>query len=73
VKNNGGAIASIGATRVSYRNLGAFFFSKYEEGISISQMFTQAQIDCINSIGKDYFTLEEFILLGDPSLKIGGY
>jgi hypothetical protein len=22
---------------------------------------------------KDYFTIEEYILLGDPSLMIGGY
>ena len=36
-------------------------------------MLTKAQNSYINNLWKDYFTLEEFVLLGDPSLKIGGY
>ena len=84
-KPSGGAIATIGSTRVafgfadnngvhygsSYLNLG--FFKSYEPGILVSQMFTKAQNDYIDYIGKDYITLEQFNLLGDPSLKVGGY
>jgi hypothetical protein len=36
-------------------------------------MFTQAQKDYLNDVLPDYMTLEEFILLGDPSLRVGGY
>jgi len=45
----------------------------YEEGISVSEMFTGSQNDYINYVYKDCVTLEEFILIGDPSLKTGGY
>ena len=43
------------------------------DGITVGEMLTQAQNDYINNVGKDFFTIEEFILLGDPSLKVGGY
>jgi len=81
----GGAIATIGATRDAYTNVGEHgvyggagllsvnFFRAYEEGITVSQMLTQSQIDYINEAWKDFFTIEEFILLGDPTLRVGGY
>lgn len=53
--------------------LDVHFFKVYSEGVSVSQMFTQAQIDYINYVCKDYFTLEEFIFLDDPTLSVGGY
>ncbi|MEM0466740.1 MAG: C25 family cysteine peptidase [Candidatus Thermoplasmatota archaeon] len=82
---NGGAIATIGATRTAYTHvdsngvyagagyLDVHFFQGYEEGVHLGQMLTRSQNDYINYVGPDYFTIEEFILLGDPSLKIGGY
>lgn len=82
---NGGAIATIGATRPAYtlvdKNgvyagagyLDVAFFKAYEEGVTLGEMFTEAQNDYINNVGKDYFTIEVFILLGDPSLMVGGY
>jgi len=80
----GGAIASVGATRVAYSYvdeyfwygagaLSIYFFKSYSEGINVGQMLTQAQNDYIEEIWPDYFTLEEFVLIGDPSLKVGGY
>jgi len=91
-KANGGAIAAIGATQISYMGvdkeglyggsgyLNLQFFKNYEEGITVGEMFTRAQYEYINTveekgryIGKDTFTLGEFILIGDPSLKVGGY
>jgi len=45
----------------------------YEEGVTIGEMFAQAQIDYLNYVGMDYFTIEEYLLLGDPSLRVGGY
>ena len=84
---NGGAIATIGATRSAYSivnkdgvQAGAglldvqFFKSYGQKDITIlGEMLTQAQNGYIERLGKDYFTLEEYILLGDPSLKVGGY
>ena len=84
-KEGGGAIATIGSTRTAYTRVdssGVYggagymdvgFFEAYEEGITVGQMLTYSQNKYINNVGKDYFTLEEFILLGDPSLKVGGY
>jgi len=84
-KNGGGAIASIGSTRTAYtwvNEHGVFagagyldvsFFDSYEEGITVGEMLTQAQNRYIVNVGFDYFTIEEYILLGDPSLKVGGY
>jgi hypothetical protein len=80
VKNNGGAIATIGATRTAYGSLemgcgylSIQFYEAYSSSETVSQMLTKAQNDYINNLWRDYFTLEEFILLGDPSLEIGGY
>ena len=55
------------------------FFNNYEEGISISDMFGNSKIDYLNEIidrgdfPSDPITVEEYNLIGDPSLKIGGY
>jgi len=84
-KENGGSIATIGATRVAYTwvdengvhagagLLDVEFFKSYESGITVGEMLTQAQNYYINDVGRDYFTIEEFILFGDPSLIVGGY
>ena len=81
----GGSIANIGSTRIAYIvvdgegiHLGSAalhvkFYENYLDGILLSDMFTQAQNDYINDCFQDYLTLEEFTLIGDPSLKIGGY
>ncbi len=80
-----GGIASIGSTRTAYTlvdkygvyagagYLDVHFFKAYEEGITVGEMLTSSQNDYINNVGHDYFTLEEFILLGDPTLRVGGY
>jgi hypothetical protein len=85
MKPFGGAIATIGATRVAFTNVDRYgvhagagylnlhFFMNYEDGISVSEMFTKSQNDYLNYVGDDCLTLEEFILFGDPSLKTGGY
>jgi len=85
MKNHGGAIATIGATRPAFTfvdqngvHAGAGyldwqFFKAYEEETTVGEMFTTAQTAYLNNIGIDFFTIEEFILLGDPSLKVGGY
>ncbi|HUS99180.1 MAG TPA: C25 family cysteine peptidase [Candidatus Thermoplasmatota archaeon] len=84
-KENGGAIATIGSTRTAYTwvdsngvyggagYLNVHFFDAYEEGITVGQMLTGSQNAYIQNVGLDYFTIEEFILLGDPSLMVGGY
>jgi hypothetical protein len=84
-KENGGAIATIGATRTAYTwvdkdgvyagagYLDVHFFKAYEEGVTVGEMLTFAQNDYINNVWRDYFTIEEFLLIGDPSLMVGGY
>lgn len=84
-KDDGGAIATIGATRPAYTYVDKYgvyagagfldvrFFHAYEEGITVGEMLSQAQTDYQNYVGKDMFTIEEYILLGDPSLRVGGY
>jgi hypothetical protein len=84
-KENGGAIATIGSTRTAYTwvdsngvyggagYLNVHFFDAYEEGITVGQMLTGSQNAYIQNVGPDYFTIEEFLLLGDPSLMTGGY
>ena len=82
----GGAVATIGATRVAFTNVNSqgihggacylnyHFFKAYEPGITVSEMLVSSQNDYLNAYEhKDCFTIEEFILLGDPSLKVGGY
>ncbi|HVQ01790.1 MAG TPA: C25 family cysteine peptidase [Candidatus Thermoplasmatota archaeon] len=82
---NGGAIATVGATRSAYtwvdKNgvyggagyLDVHFFASYHDGVTLGQMLTGGQNAYIQGVGKDYFTIEEFLLLGDPSLMVGGY
>ena len=84
-KENGGAIATIGSTRVAFTNvdgqgihagasyLNVRFFEGYEPGIAVSDMLVKAQNDYLLQVGLDCFTIEEFNLLGDPTLKVGGY
>ena len=84
-KEGGGAIASVGATRTAYTwvdSTGVYggagymdvhFFDSYYEGVTVGQMLTGSQNAYIHQVGLDYFTIEEFILLGDPSLMVGGY
>ena len=76
----GGAIATIGATRTAFGGvdsgagkLSIEFFNNYKNSETVGQMMTKAQNDYIKDVPGDQFTVEEFILLGDPSLKIGGY
>lgn len=81
----GGAIATIGSTREGYvfRSSGIpqagasvlciNFFKSYEKGDFVGDIFTKAQNEYLDTTGLDYYTLEEFILYGDPSLKVGGY
>jgi hypothetical protein len=77
---NGGAIATIGATRTAYGGIDSGagkmsieFFSAYDSSTSLGEMVTQMQNSYITDVHDDPFTVEEFILLGDPTLKIGGY
>ena len=77
---NGGAIATIGATRTAYGGIDSGagkmsieFFSAYESSSYLGEMMTQMQNGYITDVHDDPFTVEEFILLGDPTLKIGGY
>ncbi len=76
----GGAIATIGATRTAYGGVDSgagkmsiVFFSAYNSSEYLGEMMTQAQNAYITDVPDDAFTVEEFMLLGDPSLKIGGY
>ncbi len=88
-KHDSGAIACVAATRVGFggfagnpllagaSRLHAFFFEAYDPGIPLGSMFMQAQQryieDIVNKIIYDPLTVQEFMLIGDPSLKIGGY
>jgi len=86
-QSNSGAVASIGATRISYGSIeedGEItggcsyitfkFFEAYSDGIFLSDMLFSAENDFLqNAIYKDPFIVEEMILLGDPTLKVGGY
>jgi len=81
----GGAIATVGATRVAFTGvdeegphwgaglLAASFFEAYQETDILGEVFAGAQEAYANNAPGDTFTLQEFILLGDPTLKIGGY
>ena len=88
-KHTGGAIACIGSTRVGFGGFGGdpflagsscmhkYFFEAYEPGTHLGEMFIEAQKGyiekVINTVIYDPLTTQEFILLGDPSLKVGGY
>lgn len=60
---------------------GVLFFKGYEEGTTPAHMLVSAQNEYLNTIHMpleaqskyDYKTVEEYILFGDPTLKIGGY
>jgi hypothetical protein len=76
----GGAIATIGATRTAFGGIddgagkmSVEFFSAYNNSQYLGEMVTAMQNGYITDIPDDAFTVEEFILLGDPSLRIGGY
>ncbi len=85
MEKDGGAVATIGATRPAYSfvdkegvHAGAgyldwMFFKGYNEGKTVGEMFTYSQNSYLKDRFKDYFTIEEYLLLGDPSLKVGGY
>ncbi len=85
IQDDGGGIGAIGATRPAYSMVdergvyaGAgyldwMFFKSYSEDVHLGEMLTQAQMLYMTTNFKDYFTIEEYILLGDPSLKVGGY
>ncbi len=84
-KKHGGAIATIGATRTAFTQvdetgvyggagyLSIKFFNAHFTCETVGKMLTKAQNDYINLAWKDYFTIEEFIIVGDPSLKVGGF
>ncbi len=76
----GGAIATIGATRTAFGGVDSGagkmsieFFKTYKSSEMLGQMMTKAQNAYITDVPYDEFTVEEFTLLGDPSLKLGGY
>ena len=88
-KHDSGAIACIAATRVGFGGfagdpllagascLHKYFFEAYIPGENLGSMFVQAQQqyieNVVNRIIYDPLTIQEFTLIGDPSLKIGGY
>ena len=81
----GGAIATIGQTHSGFSitdDSGDYwgsdkfteeFFRAYTKDVTLGEMMTQAQISYITEYPFDDLTVEIFNLLGDPSLKIGGY
>lgn len=81
---NGGSVATIGGTRsgtvVRHDPPSGFsgffsikFFESYEPGNTLSKMYNNAVTSFIDDSWKNLVTLQRFIILGDPSLKIGGY
>ena len=80
VNPTGGGVASIGATRVAFggdnfgcREISKNFFDAYDNCDTLGQMHSASIIEYASEIDMDELTPEEFILIGDPSLKIGGY
>jgi hypothetical protein len=76
----GGAIATLGATRTAFGGvddgagkISLEFFSAYNSSQYLGQMTSKMQTGYINDVHGDAFTVEEFILLGDPTLRLGGY
>lgn len=88
-KHESGAIACVAASRVGFggfaynpllagaSRLHAYFFEAYTPGVRLGEMFLSAQQQYIEqiipSIIYDPLTVQEFNLIGDPSLMIGGY
>jgi len=83
-KIGGGAIATIGATEVAFSYvdntgpqggagyLSLHFFEGFESCETVAEMLVYSQNDYINNLWKDHWTIEQFTLLGDPTLKVGG-
>ena len=83
-KIGGGAIATIGATEVAFSfvnedgphagagYLSLQFFKAYSDCDTVSKMLVSSQNAYLNNLWKDHWTIEQFILLGDPTLKVGG-
>jgi hypothetical protein len=83
-KIGGGAIATIGATEVAYSSVNAqgpqagagclslFFFEGFNSCDTVAEMLVYAQNYYLNNLWKDHWTIEQFILLGDPTLMVGG-
>ena len=83
-KIGGGAIASIGATEVAFSIVDAdgpqggagylslHFFKGYDTCATVAEMLVYSQNDYLNNLWKDHWTIEQFTLLGDPTLKVGG-
>lgn len=88
-KQNTGAIAAVAATRVGFggfagnpllagaSRLHSSFFEAYSSGVNLGEMFFQAQHAYIEEVFEaiiyDPLTVQEFCLIGDPSLRVGGY
>jgi len=82
---DGGSIATIGDTESGTQVRGSSplngfnslfnlkFFESYEPGITLSKMYNNGLNSFINASWKNYVTVQSFILLGDPSLKVGGH
>jgi len=80
IHEGGGAIATIGATRTAYGGVDSGagkmsieFFSAYNTSQYLGEMITQMQNSYITDVHEETFTVQEFILLGDPTLRMGGY
>ena len=83
-KIGGGAIASIGATEVAYSRvdkdgphagagyLSLQFFKGYDSCKTVAEMLVYAQNNYLNNLWKDHWTIEQFMLIGDPTLMVGG-
>lgn len=83
-KIGGGAIASIGATEVAYSRvdedgphagagyLSLQFFKGYNSCNTVAEMLVYSQNTYLNNLWKDHWTIEQFILIGDPTLAVGG-
>ena len=86
-KHNGGSIITMGSTRVAFLGMDmdgnviggiAFlnlkFFEAYKNDMNVGYLYNSAINSYINNAGwREPITPQEFILIGDPSLKIGGY
>ena len=82
-KINGGAIASVGATEVAFSFVGEngprggagylslHFFEGYHSCDTVSEMLVYSQNVYLNNLWKDHWTIEQFTLIGDPTLKVG--
>ncbi len=79
-QQDGGAIATIGATRTAFGGvdegagkIAIEFFQTYNTSTYLGEMITGMQEGYIRDVPSDAFTVQEFMLLGDPTLRIGGY